>query len=276
MWRKLYYLLPPRWRHMVRYIYYLPSDLFSKHQNQLLPPQRFIYTGRGDFIKQGREWLDLFIQEAGLTANSSVLDIGSGIGRIALPMMDFLKGNYQGFDAVYTGVEWCQKHITGSKPNFKFQYIDLQNDLYKSSGMRASEFVFPYPDDAFDFICAISVFTHLQPGETENYIKQIKRVLKSGGKAVLTFFLLDPYTLELMSQNSGGLQFKHHYQNYSLMNHKVKAANVAYERPYIYSLLAASGLRINKELKGSWCGRDKTHYLDFQDILILTNDSIDD
>lgn len=269
MWRRLYYLLPAGWRYWVRYIFYLPADLIAKKKQQFLPPQRLIYTGRGDFIKQGQEWLNLFIEEGGLLPTHTVLDIGSGIGRIALPMMDYLKGEYQGFDAVKTGVDWCQKHISSRKPNFRFEYIELHNDLYNSKGIRASEFVFPYQNQAFDFVCAISVFTHLQPNETENYIRQIKRVMKPGGRAVLTFFLLDTDTLGLMENNPGGLRFKHHYPNYSLLNHKVRAANVAYQRSYIYSLLETSGFKISKEIKGSWCGREKTHYLDFQDILLI-------
>lgn len=269
MWRKLYYLLPSGWRYIVRYIFYLPGDLFTKKNHPLIPPQRFIYTGRGDFIKQGQEWLDLFIAEGGLTPSSSVLDIGSGIGRIAIPLTAYLTGSYHGFDAVLTGVEWCKKNIAARNPNFSFQYIDLYNDLYNTRGIRAAEFVFPYPDQSFDFICAISVFTHLQPEETENYFRQIKRVLKPGGCAVLTFFLLDKDTLELMENNPGGLRFKHHYPNYSLLNHKVKAANVAYQRSYIYSLLESLGFKIRKEIKGSWCGREKTHYLDFQDTLLI-------
>lgn len=269
MWRKLYYLLPPRWRFIARYIYYLPTDLLAKKTHLLIPPQRLIYTGRGDFIRQGQEWLNFFIQEAGLAPSSSVLDIGSGIGRIALPMMDYLTGPYQGFDAVKAGVDWCQKHIGTRKSNFRFQYIDLHNDLYKSTGIRAAEFVFPYPDQSFDFICAISVFTHLQVDETENYIRQIKRVLKPGGRVVLTFFLLDEETIKLMEQNTNGLRFKHHFPNYSLLNYKVRAANFAYQRSYMYSLLTANGLKIKKEIKGSWCGREKTQYLDFQDILVI-------
>jgi SAM-dependent methyltransferase len=183
--------------------------------------------------------------------------------------MDYLKGDYQGFDAVKTGVEWCKKNISTGKPNFRFQYIEIHNDLYNSKGVQAAEFVFPYPDQSVDFVCAISVFTHLQPLETENYIRQIKRVLKPGGRAVLTFFLLDKDTLVLMENNPGGLHFKHHYPTYSLLNHKVKAANVAYQRSYLYSLLETTGFKIVKEIKGSWCGREKTHYLDFQDILLI-------
>lgn len=269
MIRKLFYHLSPLLRFLVRYAVYLPVDLILGRGNKILPPRRLIYTGRGDFEKQGREWFEFFIREAGLARDSAVLDIGSGIGRIALPMMDWLEGPYEGFDAVKVGVDWCRKNISNRNPNFRFHFVDLHNDLYRHKGRNAAHFDFPYDKNAFDFICAISVFTHLLPEETENYFSQIRRVIKPGGHAVLTFFLLDEEAHRLMVKNKNGLQFLFHFGHYSLMNLGVRSANVAYQRKYIYDRVEESNLKIIKEIKGSWCGREKSHYLDFQDILVL-------
>ena len=269
MIRKLFYHLSPLFRFLVRYVAYLPVDLIHGRKNKILPPRRLIYTGRGEFEKQGREWFEFFTGEAGLAQDSAVLDIGSGIGRIALPMMDWLEGPYEGFDAVKVGVDWCRKNISNRKPNFRFQFVDLHNDLYRRKGENAAHFDFPYEKNSFDFVCAISVFTHLLPEETENYFRQIRRVIKPGGYTVLTFFLLDEETQRLMVKNKNGLQFLFHFGHYSLMNLGVRSANVAYQRKYIYDLVEESNLKIIKEIKGSWCGRKKGHYLDFQDILVL-------
>ena len=269
MMRKLFYQLSPLFRFLVRYVVYLPVDLILGRKNKILPPRRLIYTGRGDFEKQGMEWLDFFIRDAGLTSNSSVLDIGSGIGRIAIPMMNMLEGPYEGFDVVKTGVDWCRKNISSRKPNFRFQFVDLHNDLYKRKGRNAADYHFPYEKKSFDFICAISIFTHLLPEETENYFRQITRVIKPGGCAVFTFFLLDEETHRLMVKNKNGLQFLYPFGHYSLLNLGVRSANVAYQRKYIHKLVEESNLKIIKEIKGSWCGRKKNHYLDFQDILVL-------
>ncbi|MBK6391468.1 MAG: class I SAM-dependent methyltransferase [Saprospiraceae bacterium] len=83
----------------------------------------------------------------------------------------------------WTGV----KNITSRNTNFGFQYIDLYNDLYKAKGRSAASFEFPFTQESFDFICAISVFTHMLPDEVENYVRQIALVLKPQGKAVMTF-----------------------------------------------------------------------------------------
>ncbi|MEP7321757.1 MAG: class I SAM-dependent methyltransferase [Saprospiraceae bacterium] len=273
MLRKLYYLLPPGLRFFVRRLIYLPLDVFSTNKHQLIPPLGSIYTGRGNFIHQGLEWKQLFIDQAGLLPEQSVLDIGSGIGRIAIGLTKFLKGNYEGFDAVKLGVDWCQKNISPVHSNFHFQFIDLFNDLYKSGGKSATNFTFPYKTDQFDFACAISVFTHMIPDELENYIKELNRVLKSGGRAVLTFFILDPESLAGMNKDKGVLQFPHHPDHrHALMDTKVKSANVAYQRAYLMNLLNDHHLQITHEFKGKWSDGRNTiayHPLAFQDILIL-------
>lgn len=115
--RSIYYLLPPSIRIFARKLYYFPS-FFSHDKNALIPPKALIYTGRGDYENQGKFWFDFFKTHTNLTPNSNFLDIGSGVGRIAVPMIPFLKGGYEGFDVVKQGVEWCERKITARYPNF--------------------------------------------------------------------------------------------------------------------------------------------------------------
>ncbi|QLH29633.1 MAG: class I SAM-dependent methyltransferase [Candidatus Parvibacillus calidus] len=153
-----------------------------------MPPSGLIYTGRGDFIRAGKYWLERFIREGGLKPEDSVLDIGSGIGRMAVPMTKYLtSGRYEGFDAVRQGVDWCKSNIQRKYPNFNFIYADLDNDLYKSKGFNAAEYRFDYPDENFDFAISISVFTHMLKDEIINYLRETSRVLKKGGVLFATF-----------------------------------------------------------------------------------------
>lgn len=269
MLRKIFYLLPPSWRHTLRWIVYFPQDIFSA-KNQLAPPSRLIYTGRGDFIKQGEEWLDFFINQASLKPSDTVLDIGSGIGRIALPLTHFLQAPYEGFDAVQTGVDWCTANITSRRPHFRFQYFPLHNDLYNQSSLKASQFIFPYTQHEFDFACAISVFTHMLPDEIENYFSQMERVLKPGATAVCTFFILNAESIKSMNNQKGGFKFiLSDHKPYALLNEKVKAANVAYRENYVDKILADHSFNIISKIPGHWCGREKYNSLAFQDIWIL-------
>ena len=50
---------------------------------------------------------------------------------------------------------------------------------------------FPCADNSFDLVFLTSVFTHMFAGDVENYLSEISRVLKPGGKCLITWFLLD-------------------------------------------------------------------------------------
>lgn len=174
--RKLYYFINPEMRLWIRKIYFLPHTIFSEN-TELAPPKSLIYTGSGDFLKQGKEWKDFF-QEQGLKPEHSFLDIGSGIGRIALGLVNFLKGEYKGFEAMEIGAKWCQKNISPKFPNFDFKFVDLHNDLYNSDGINSAEYKFDYPAEFFDFACSISVFTHMIDTEVDNYLQETAKVMK--------------------------------------------------------------------------------------------------
>lgn len=268
MLRQIYYWLPPSWRYWARQIVYWPIDLCSSDTS--MPPQRLIYTGRGDFVKQGAQWLSFFRHEASLQPSDEVLDIGSGIGRIALPLTSYLQAGYHGFDAVKQGIDWCQKNISSKYPHFQFTHIDLANDLYKAKGIDASKFVFPYATDSFNFICAISVYTHMLPAELENYIQNCILVSKPNAKMVFTFFVLNAKSMEQMYASETIFKFVHFPDSYyALMNNRVKSANVAYQEEYLDSLFTKNGLTIVKKVEGHWSSGIKSDDLAFQDIWII-------
>jgi ubiquinone/menaquinone biosynthesis C-methylase UbiE len=272
--RKLYYALPPAVRFMARRLYYLPIDTWENltgQRDDLTPPRGMIYTGSGAFRKQGKELVERFVELAGLQPHHAVLDIGSGIGRVAIPLTEYLseEGRYEGFDVVEKGVQWCQTHITRQFPNFQFQYIPLNNDLYRSDGQDATQFSFPYPDDQFDLIVVNSVFTHMLPEEVDNYLGEIRRVLTPTGKCYASFFILNEAVKTRTAQQD--FRFAYDYGTYALIDEKVKAANVAFEESYLLDeLLPKNGLQAEQSHPGYWSGLPKEKHLDFQDFLILS------
>ena len=54
-----------------------------------------------------------------------------------------------------------------------------------------SEYRLPFPDGDFGVVFLCSVFTHMLPDGVANYIREISRVLKRGGRCVSSFFLLN-------------------------------------------------------------------------------------
>ncbi|MFK7810505.1 MAG: class I SAM-dependent methyltransferase, partial [Saprospiraceae bacterium] len=277
MLRKIYYRLPPAVRLLARKLVYLPTDLLRS--DTIAPPKGLIYTGGGDFIKTGEDWRAFFIEHGKLEKHHNALDIGSGIGRMALPLTSYLtKGTYHGFEAMKVGVDWCKENIEKKHSNFHFKHVPLHNDLYNADGIDAATYEFDYPANHFHLAFAISVFTHMIPEELENYLKETAKVLKPGGRLAATFFILDEESEALMkkpnqstaaSLTGNAFTFDYHYGNYSLMDDKVKSANVAFQREYLMELVAKYGFVLEREIKGSWCGRKKEEEIGYQDVLVL-------
>lgn len=272
--RSIYYAISPKSRFLVRKIYYFPVDLLnsiSKSKDKHIPNKGDIFIGGGDFAIQGKHLFSLLKQYAFLQPDHSVLDIGCGIGRVAVPLTQYLSqsGKYEGFDVVKKGIVWCQEHIAKDFSNFKFQYIPLNNDLYHLTDKKAENFRFPYEDNSFDTIFLFSVFTHMQPLEIQNYLKEIYRVLKPNGKCLSTFFLYDDHLEVEISKKSRSFSFPFDKGNYRLMNEKVPSANIAFSESYINQMIEAGNLKIKNKIYGRWANRATADLHDYQDILIF-------
>lgn len=246
-------------------------SLFSSGKT-VSPPRRLIFTGRGDFIRIGELFLNDFISKNLLQENSSVLDIGSGIGRLAIPLTHFLKeGQYEGFDIMKPGIEWCRKNITTRFPNFRFTQVALVNDLYRNTGESASQFVFPYDDETFDLAIATSVFTHMVPEEVIRYVEEIHRVLKKGGHAYLTFFVLNERSKAQMIHGHNEFNFQYDHGNYRLLDEKVKSANVAYEESYLLNtIIPKPKFQLMSIEYGTWSSMEKGNPIAFQDRIVIS------
>jgi len=184
---------------------------------------------------------------AGLRPEHDVLDIGCGVGRTARYLCDFLKeeAHYEGFDVREDVVAWCQTHITPLFPNFHFQFIPLFNTAYSADNalQSAAEFRFPYADDSFDFVFAHSVFTHLVSDVTQNYLREISRVLRSGGISYTTWVLFNddpsayshPITRKMHHDPSG---------TFAVRNLDIPDAAIGYNEAFVRELFSSSGLHI--------------------------------
>jgi ubiquinone/menaquinone biosynthesis C-methylase UbiE len=272
MKRFLYYLLPAPVRLFARRLYYLPIDSFefiAGRRPQGVPPRGKIFIGHGDYVKVGEKYLTYFQELAGLQPQHAVLDVGCGIGRMALPLTHFLneKGSYSGFDIVKNGIDWCNKNIASKYPNFRFQYTGLYNQLYNTSDKAdARNFVFPYDDSKFDFVFLTSVFTHMMPAEVEHYLNEIGRVLKPGATSLMSFFIVNCESEDLMIKRPTHMNFPINKGFYRLHSSQVDTANVAYDEEWLLGKLEQAGLKMENIKYGQWCGR--AIYFDYQDLII--------
>lgn len=226
------------------------------------------YVG-GDYRKVGEEFFRYFVELAGLQPHESVLDVGSGSGRMAVPLTNYLsdEGAYEGFDISAEAVSWCRERITAVFPNFRFQVSDIYNAAYNPQGTYpASEYRFPYEDRTFDFIFLTSVFTHLLPRDMERYFSEIARVLKPGGRCLITYFLLNEESTPMIDGGRGILNFAERGEHYRTINKSRPEDAVAYDEKFVRNLYEKYGLEIGEIYYGSWCGRE--NFLSLQDMAL--------
>ena len=238
-------------------------DTLLGRRGPLNPPRRLaVFIGAGNFQQMGEDFSRFFIELGGLRADDDVLDIGSGIGRMAVPLVDYLDGRYEGFDIVPSGVAWCQKHISPPYPNFHFELADIENGLYRQNGRyKACEYRFPYDDASFDFAFATSVFTHLTREDAANYVNEAGRTLREGKTFFATFFLLYDYP----AGDEAKLDFRVAGDGFRTTNAATPEAAVAFMREDVEKMLTSAGMTLVSVFPGSWSGGAGPCY---QDIVV--------
>ena len=124
----------------------------------------------GDFEGFGRLLREALIFH-GLTTEDYLIDVGCGSGRLAKPLAEYLHGKYLGIDVVPGLVDYARKLVV--RPDWRFEV--------------AEGLTIPEADRQADMVCFFSVLTHLLHEESFVYLREAKRVLKPGGKIVLSF-----------------------------------------------------------------------------------------
>lgn len=162
------------------------KKLLREHEE----PRAMSLAVGGDFEAVGLLEYYLLLQ-TGLRKEDVVVDVGCGSGRLAYQLRNYLSGLYVGIDVLPELHEYARE-VCG-RPDWKF---------YTAPGLSI-----PEPDGSADYVCFFSVFTHLLHEESFRYLEDAKRVLKAGGKIVLSFLEFQVHShwaiFEGMLANSG-------------------------------------------------------------------------
>jgi ubiquinone/menaquinone biosynthesis C-methylase UbiE len=239
-------------------------------QNRFLPcpDPDSIFVGDGNFQAVGAEFLGHFIRKGGLLPGNRVLDIGCGIGRMAVPLtqyLDFAKGRYCGIDPVAGGIQWCQQKIASTYTNFEFRHLDIAHKLYNPKGaINGLELTLPYEDRQFDFIIMTSVVTHLPDEEVSAYLREVERVLAPGGRLFMTAFVVDSSAQENpLNKRDARLGFQRYDDGPCWFVPELPPlAAVGFDDGFLDSALTRAGLTIRTKSLGHWRGVPADHYQD--------------
>ncbi len=135
---------------------------------------------------------------------NKILDIGCGTGLLGISSEPFVGdgGMYTGIDVMKEDINFCKSNFTAD--NYNFIHFDVANPTYASN--QSTELKpWPIPDNSQDLVTALSVWTHLNEVDSIFYFKEIQRVLKKGGKAIITFFLMNDEYKESLSRRTDEL-----------------------------------------------------------------------
>ena len=239
------------------------------YQIECLPSHYLSGIGIGDFTQEGGDLVRLLHSIGGLRPDDAILDMGCGLGRVAIPLQRVIdSGSYNGFDIVADIIHWDTINITGVSPNFTFHHIDAQNTTYNPEGsLKPVGTRFPYPSGAFSFAFATSLFSHLLADATKRYLQELKRVLRPRGRAVLTFFLLDELVESRAEHGTTDIDFPHRWDHGRLNNLDQPEDAVAYDLDWLTHLVEEVGFEVRSIHLGTWSGHaDGPSY---QDVLVI-------
>jgi ubiquinone/menaquinone biosynthesis C-methylase UbiE len=167
------------------------------HGANVLPAKHLRFGGKefkddDFFLASARSEGRRLVQHCGLDLASGVLDVGCGVGRLPIGILDEVGDirAYRGIDVSSRSIRWCQRHIQDVHPSFQFKLIDVKNRCYNPSGSPlSSSFSLPFEDASFDVIYLYSVFSHMMPDDIAIYLAEFKRLLARQGTVFLTSFL---------------------------------------------------------------------------------------
>lgn len=233
------------------------------------PPSERIFVGDGDFRAVGAEFLQHLVTIAGLDPHARFLDIGSGIGRLAIPLTQYLAADasYEGVDPVAEGIEWCSANISPAYPHFSFCHFDVRHAIYNPGGaIDGRELTLPVADESRDFAAMISVVTHLPAEEVARYASETARVIAPGGTLMLTAFVMEKDgrangmpAARLKFKRAGGVEW------HAIETSPLSA--VGFDDGFIETTFMDAGFTLRRRLLGNWRGGSPDNH--FQDIFVF-------
>jgi SAM-dependent methyltransferase len=216
------------------------------------PPDPTLHTvGKEDGGRRGPKQLAL-LELFGLRPSSHVLEIGCGVGRLAYELSDYLEpdARYVGFDISKTAIDWLNENYAPRLPNFTFDFVDIVNPRFHPEGsLQPGDAAFPYPDDAFDLVVAFEVFMHVEQDGVAAYLEQGARVLRPGGRAVMTFVAI--YDDANPGRHAGRDFVRIREGVYSRFPDR-EGWSIGYHDDLIRQMVGQAGFEVVQSIEGDW------------------------
>ena len=163
-----------------RYVDWRDRRRIRRTEFARLPPATLRFRVHGDldlnsFLQSGSRCsadLQAALASRGLDLGSfsRVLDFGCGCGRTIIWFTDVAKKvEFCGTDIDAAAIAWCREHLRFAE----FQVNGATPPL-------------TYPDDSFDLVYALSVFTHIDEALQLQWLRELHRITRPNGLVLLS------------------------------------------------------------------------------------------
>jgi len=196
-----------------------------------------VFESNDFFLQSGVVEALRLVERLGYSKGSFVVDIGSGLGRLAIGMLlELGDAEYLGLDANREFVAWCEQNISRRQPSYRFLHVDVVNELYNPNGAVGGNCVeLPIDSGSADIVYLWGLFTNMGPEDVSHYISEISRITRKDGKVFLTVFVEDD-TIEVVVNP----------KNYVPYECDRPLSVVKYSKEFLFPLFGRHGLRIQE------------------------------
>jgi len=219
--------------------------------------------------------LDLLHFGVIIDRGARVADIGCGCGRLAAQLAPILdeNGSYTGFDTWAEGIEWARTHIASVYPSFRFERLGAGRFSKDPGYAGECAFDLDLADGSCDAAVAASLMTHLSFAAALDYLKEMARILRPGGRAYVTMFIYDDEGRHILKRKRLGILPAHrmrHSPHGAVFKHP-DYFDMYFTEEAVAELLARAGLEPVLKRSGSWrgTGASSMRRIGHQDLLIL-------
>ncbi len=247
----------------------------SKCRAYPLPPPALRFMGEDDanFLKIGDLCVWMLKQALPLPIISSLLDIGSGYGRLAHALLrnDEFSGIYYGFDILLKHVSWCQLELA-PHGRYYFQHLDIHNARYNPTGRHRVQDIDFSSIPRVDVVTFYSVFTHLYEEDIRCYLHGAASLLKPKGKLLCTAFLRNAVSLAGEAEGKSRYPMPNRLNDHTYYYKEEDPLHaIGYDEEAFFDMFVENGLCVDQVIPGSWCGRSPASECDpFQDLVIAS------
>jgi len=137
------------------------------------------------------------LQQIGaIQQNDTILDVGSGNGRLAMGLYQLNYQYYIGLEIIPQCVEFCRKTFRDA-PGYQFLNTHNENRHYHKGLKTAEDVSYPVISSTIDSVIAMSFFSHTGTlNVARRHIAQIKFACKPYGRFYSTWFFGKPNSSE--------------------------------------------------------------------------------